>query len=186
MPNIPVWCVLCVMFSTDTDKQKVLAVAQDWVPILDKVFGQKWCSDAWHIKEVASVVKAEGNADIALSPLGPGQASGIDALIRETLQPTLPPAGPREPNTGQSQWLQPEDLEVLSPPPEHQTVPVVSSPTGEPHTNKTTELHKTVLTVALGCFGTKALATLVILDQARRPHDITRLTGKISALILIK
>ncbi|XP_063078184.1 zinc finger protein 526 [Engraulis encrasicolus] len=116
--------------TNDTDKQKVLAVAQDWVPILDKVFGQKWCSDAWHIKEVASVVKAEGNADIALSPLGPGQASGIDALIRETLQPTLPPTGPREPNTGQSQWLQPEDLEVLSPPPEHQTVPVVSSPTG--------------------------------------------------------
>uniref|UniRef100_A0A3Q4N474 Si:dkeyp-113d7.10 n=1 Tax=Neolamprologus brichardi TaxID=32507 RepID=A0A3Q4N474_NEOBR len=28
-----------------------LSVSQDWVPILDKVFGQKWCSDVWNVKE---------------------------------------------------------------------------------------------------------------------------------------
>ena len=32
----------------------MISVAQDWVPILDKVFGQKWCSDLWQIKELAS------------------------------------------------------------------------------------------------------------------------------------
>uniref|UniRef100_A0A8D3C9E0 C2H2-type domain-containing protein n=1 Tax=Scophthalmus maximus TaxID=52904 RepID=A0A8D3C9E0_SCOMX len=31
----------------------VLSVSQDWFPILDKVFGQKWCSDVWQIKELA-------------------------------------------------------------------------------------------------------------------------------------
>ncbi|KAM6957724.1 uncharacterized protein FYW47_011822 [Aplochiton taeniatus] len=32
------------------DSAEVLAVSQDWVPILDKVFGQKWCSDLWQVK----------------------------------------------------------------------------------------------------------------------------------------
>ncbi|KAL2101866.1 hypothetical protein ACEWY4_003627 [Coilia grayii] len=127
--------------TNETDKQKVLAVAQDWVPILDKVFGQKWCSDTWHIKEVASVVKAEGDADIALSPLGSGQASGVDTLIRETVEPTLPTAE-REPNTGQSQWLQPEDLEVLSPPPDPQGVQVVSPTGGVPDLTSPSMLHR--------------------------------------------
>uniref|UniRef100_A0A8C5B1L3 C2H2-type domain-containing protein n=1 Tax=Gadus morhua TaxID=8049 RepID=A0A8C5B1L3_GADMO len=31
-----------------------LADVIDWVPILDKVFGQKWCSDIWQVKEVLS------------------------------------------------------------------------------------------------------------------------------------
>ncbi|XP_018605224.1 zinc finger protein 202 isoform X2 [Scleropages formosus] len=34
-----------------TGKHSVLSVAQNWVPILDKVFDQKWCSDLWQIKE---------------------------------------------------------------------------------------------------------------------------------------
>ncbi|KAG9343847.1 hypothetical protein JZ751_013228 [Albula glossodonta] len=36
------------------EKQAVLSVTQDWVPILDKVFGQKWCSDLWQVKELSS------------------------------------------------------------------------------------------------------------------------------------
>lgn len=168
-------CILCVLSSAETDKQKVLAVAQDWVPILDKVFGQKWCSDTWHIKEVAPVVKAEGDADIALSPLGSGQASGVDTLIRETVEPTLPTAE-REPNTGQSQWLQPEDLEVLSPPPDPQGVQVVS-PTGELEQLSSTKLCLWFLWAIL-----EHLAALVILDKTVWPHDMTCLTGKITAL----
>ncbi|KAJ8251783.1 hypothetical protein GJAV_G00225390 [Gymnothorax javanicus] len=34
------------------EKQAVLSVTQDWVPILDKVFGQKWCRDLWQVREV--------------------------------------------------------------------------------------------------------------------------------------
>ncbi|KAJ8254242.1 hypothetical protein COCON_G00208540 [Conger conger] len=34
------------------EKQTVLSVTQDWVPILDKVFGQKWCRDLWQVKEM--------------------------------------------------------------------------------------------------------------------------------------
>lgn len=124
--NMSELCFAFLPFLAETDKQKVLAVAQDWVPILDKVFGQKWCSEAWHIKEA---VKAEGNTELTLSPLGTGQMSQMDALIRETLEPTCP-AGQRAPDTGESQWLQPEDLEVLSSPSEHQGVLAVS-PTGE-------------------------------------------------------
>ncbi|XP_016311362.1 zinc finger protein 180-like [Sinocyclocheilus anshuiensis] len=40
--------------TNEPDKQTVIAVAQDWVPILDKVFGQKWCSDLWQFKEVTT------------------------------------------------------------------------------------------------------------------------------------
>ncbi|XP_041943018.1 uncharacterized protein si:dkeyp-113d7.10 [Alosa sapidissima] len=116
--------------NADTDKQKVLAVAQDWVPILDKVFGQKWCSDAWHLKEA---VKAEGSAGLALN-LGQvqGQMSQMDALIREALEPSM----------GQSQWLQPGDHEVLSPRSEPQGVAVVSPTDGVPDLSSPSMLHR--------------------------------------------
>lgn len=123
--NVSELCFVFLPFLAETDKQKVLAVAQDWVPILDKVFGQKWCSEAWHIKEA---VKAEGNTELTLSPLATGQMSQMDALIRETLEPTCP-TGQRLPDTGPPQWLQPVDLEVLASPSEHQGALAVS-PTG--------------------------------------------------------
>lgn len=119
-------CFAFLLFLAETDKQKVLAVAQDWVPILDKVFGQKWCSEAWHIKEA---VKAEDNTELTLSPPATGQMSQMDALIRETLEPTCP-TGQRPPDTGEPRWLQPEGLEILSSPSEHQGVLAVS-PTGK-------------------------------------------------------
>uniref|UniRef100_A0A3Q0QV59 C2H2-type domain-containing protein n=1 Tax=Amphilophus citrinellus TaxID=61819 RepID=A0A3Q0QV59_AMPCI len=36
----------------EPERPPVLSVSQDWVPILDKVFGQKWCSDVWDVKEL--------------------------------------------------------------------------------------------------------------------------------------
>ncbi|KAI5608962.1 zinc finger protein 350 isoform X2 [Silurus asotus] len=42
----------------DSTPQAVLSVSQDWVPVLDQVFGQKWCADIWPVKEPGEV-KAE-------------------------------------------------------------------------------------------------------------------------------
>ncbi|MCI4391710.1 hypothetical protein PGIGA_G00137490 [Pangasianodon gigas] len=33
----------------------VISVSQDWVPVLDQVFGQKWCADIWPVKEPGEV-----------------------------------------------------------------------------------------------------------------------------------
>lgn len=94
---------LCV----DSDKQAVLTVAQDWVPILDKVFGQKWCSDLWQIKELASGKGGEertGGSGLGIV----GSFPSLNALIRENLEPS--PTSPLQ----DPQWMPLEDMEVLS------------------------------------------------------------------------
>ncbi|KAL0992457.1 hypothetical protein UPYG_G00093550 [Umbra pygmaea] len=85
----------------DTDKQTVLTVAQDWVPILDKVFGQKWCSDLWQIQGKGSGEKSSG---LGLE----GSIPSLHALIRDNLEssPTCPQQEPR--------WMPLEDMDVLS------------------------------------------------------------------------
>ncbi|XP_051948712.1 zinc finger protein 37-like isoform X2 [Xyrauchen texanus] len=94
--------------TNEADKQTVIAVAQDWVPILDKVFGQKWCSDLFQIKEVTTS-KEE------CSGLGSGSMSDMDSLIRETLMPScLASQRKLELEMGQLPWLQAKDLEVVS------------------------------------------------------------------------
>ncbi|KAJ7992245.1 hypothetical protein DPEC_G00276520 [Dallia pectoralis] len=85
----------------DGDKQAVLTVAQDWVPILDKVFGQKWCRDLWQIQELSSDrggVERSGGCPLPC----------LNALIRDNLvpSPTCPTLDPR--------WTPLEDMEVLS------------------------------------------------------------------------
>ncbi|XP_070957595.1 uncharacterized protein [Oncorhynchus clarkii lewisi] len=93
--------------TNDSDKQAVLTVAQDWVPILDKVFGQKWCSDLWQIKELAS--GKGGEERTGESGLGiVGSFPSLNALIRENLEPT--PTIPLQ----DPQWMPLEDMEVLS------------------------------------------------------------------------
>ncbi|KAL0166930.1 hypothetical protein M9458_038774, partial [Cirrhinus mrigala] len=95
-------------------KQTVIAVAQDWVPILDKVFGQKWCSDLWQIKEVTTSKEER-------TGLSSGPMTDMDSLIRETLMPKL------ELEVGHPPWLQIDDMEVVSLSSETQSIPVISS-----------------------------------------------------------
>ncbi|XP_047663752.1 uncharacterized protein si:dkeyp-113d7.10 isoform X1 [Tachysurus fulvidraco] len=42
----------------DSAPPTVISVSQDWVPVLDQVFGQKWCADIWPVKEPGDI-KAE-------------------------------------------------------------------------------------------------------------------------------
>ncbi|XP_073787538.1 uncharacterized protein si:dkeyp-113d7.10 isoform X3 [Danio rerio] len=107
--------------TNEPDKQTVIAVAQDWVPILDKVFGQKWCSDLWQIKEVTT--SKEQHTGLSSGPM-----TDMDSLIRETLMPSCLATQRRlELEVGQPPWLQADDMEVLSLSSEAQGVPVVSS-----------------------------------------------------------
>lgn len=95
------------------------------MPILDKVFGQKWCSDLWQIKEVTS--KEERTA------LGSGSMTDVDSLIRETLMPScLASQKKLDLEVGQPPWSQTEDMEVL--PLSSDTQGIVSS-TGIPHSS---------------------------------------------------
>ncbi|XP_051519364.1 zinc finger protein with KRAB and SCAN domains 3 [Myxocyprinus asiaticus] len=107
--------------TNEADKQAVIAVAQDWVPILDKVFGQKWCSDLFQIKEVTTS-KEE------CTGLGSGPMSDMNSLIRETLMPScLASQRKLELEVGQLPWLQAEDMEVVSLSSDTKGIPVVSS-----------------------------------------------------------
>lgn len=107
--------------TNEPDKQTVIAVAQDWVPILDKVFGQKWCSDLWQIKEVTTSKEQH-------TGLSSGSMTDMDSLIRETLMPScLATQRKLELEVGQPPWLQVDDMEVVSLSSEAQGVPVVSS-----------------------------------------------------------
>ncbi|XP_043073010.1 uncharacterized protein LOC122323331 [Puntigrus tetrazona] len=107
--------------TNEPDKQTVIAVAQDWVPILDKVFGQKWCSDLWQIKEVTSSKEER-------TGLSSGSVTDMDSLIRETLMPScLATQRKLELEVGQPPWLPLDDMEVVSLTSEAQSVPVISS-----------------------------------------------------------
>uniref|UniRef100_A0A3Q3R7H3 C2H2-type domain-containing protein n=1 Tax=Monopterus albus TaxID=43700 RepID=A0A3Q3R7H3_MONAL len=73
----------------------VLSVSQDWVPILDKVFGQKWCSDIWEIKELPGRGGGEGGggAGQGLGERGVEQVEPLSApsVTLETSPSSLPP-----------------------------------------------------------------------------------------------
>uniref|UniRef100_A0A665XC19 C2H2-type domain-containing protein n=1 Tax=Echeneis naucrates TaxID=173247 RepID=A0A665XC19_ECHNA len=86
----------------DPDRPPVLSVSQDWVPILDKVFGQKWCSDVWKIKEVA------GGGGRSLGEAGGGQVAPLSTPA-VTLEPS--PSSPQQ----DPRWTPLEDMEVFSP-----------------------------------------------------------------------
>ncbi|XP_077051128.1 uncharacterized protein LOC143701595 [Siphateles boraxobius] len=107
--------------TNEPDKQTVITVAQDWMPILDKVFGQKWCSDFWQIKEVTTSMEER-------TELSSGSVTNMDSLIRETLMPSsLATQRKLELEVGQPPWLQVDDMEVVSLSSNTQGVPVVSS-----------------------------------------------------------
>ncbi|XP_034566731.1 uncharacterized protein si:dkeyp-113d7.10 [Notolabrus celidotus] len=75
------------------DPRPVLSSSQDWVPILDKVFGQKWCSDE------GGQSLSEGSAP----QVQPHPAPSV------TLEPS--PSSPQQ----DPRWTPLEDMEVFSP-----------------------------------------------------------------------
>lgn len=78
------------------ERPPILSVSQDWVPILDKVFGQKWCNE---IKEL------EG---------GGGRGFGErreQPLSSPTLTLEPSPSSPQQ----DPRWTPLEDMEVFSP-----------------------------------------------------------------------
>ncbi|XP_067426808.1 putative lysozyme-like protein [Thunnus thynnus] len=98
----------------DPDRPPVLSVSQDWVPILDKVFGQKWCSDVWQIKELGGDGGGGGG--------GGGGGSGGRSLSEggvQQVQPLPAPSVTLEPSPSSPQqdprWMPLEDMEVFSP-----------------------------------------------------------------------
>lgn len=87
----------------DPDRPPVLSVAQDWVPILDKVFGQKWCSDVWQIKELPG--GGSGRS------LGEGGAERVEPLSAPSVALEPSPSSPQQ----DPRWTPLEDMEVFSP-----------------------------------------------------------------------
>ncbi|XP_040918345.1 uncharacterized protein si:dkeyp-113d7.10 isoform X2 [Toxotes jaculatrix] len=89
------------------ERPPVLSVSQDWVPILDKVFGQKWCSDVWQIKELSGGGGGEGGG----RGLNEGGAEQVEPLPAPsvTLEPS--PSSPQQ----DPRWTPLEDMEVFSP-----------------------------------------------------------------------
>lgn len=82
----------------DSQRSPVLSVSQEWFPILDKVFGQKWCSDVLQIKELA--VEGGGRGEERAEP-------PITSSVTLEPAPSSPQQDPR--------WTPLEDMEVFSP-----------------------------------------------------------------------
>uniref|UniRef100_A0A3Q2QUN2 Uncharacterized LOC105921638 n=1 Tax=Fundulus heteroclitus TaxID=8078 RepID=A0A3Q2QUN2_FUNHE len=76
---------------------------QDWVPILDKVFGQKWCSEVWPMKGEGGDGCGDGRS------LSEGGARHGDLVSSVILQPS--PSSPQQ----DPRWTPLEDMEVFSP-----------------------------------------------------------------------
>ncbi|XP_035471819.1 zinc finger and BTB domain-containing protein 49 [Scophthalmus maximus] len=89
----------------DPERPPVLSVSQDWFPILDKVFGQKWCSDVWQIKELAEGGGGGGRGLI--------EGGAVQVEPRPFPSLTLEPA-PSSPQQD-PRWTPLEDMEVFSP-----------------------------------------------------------------------
>ncbi|XP_026180002.1 uncharacterized protein LOC113140427 [Mastacembelus armatus] len=101
----------------DLERPPIISVSQDWVPILDKVFGQRWCRDAWQTKELT---EGGGGEREGVS----GQAL-VERGVKEPIEP-LPAASINlEPSPSSLQqdprWTPLEDMEVLSPDDEDNT-----------------------------------------------------------------
>ncbi|XP_072531827.1 uncharacterized protein [Salminus brasiliensis] len=117
---------------SEPDRQAVITVSQDWVPILDKVFGQKWCSDLWQIKELSSKEERPGS----------GVVTNVDSLIRESLAPTSQRNAEvvAEVAADPPQWLPTPDTEVATADP--QCTSVSSSVGDESQLKSPSMLHR--------------------------------------------
>ncbi|KAL4658264.1 zinc finger protein 652-A-like isoform X1 [Arapaima gigas] len=86
-----------------TDKQSVLSVTQNWVPILDKVFGQKWCSDLWQIKEL------EGDEGKAAAKTGAESIPSLECFVCDNVDShsiIQQKTTSDEKDVGRSPWMQ--------------------------------------------------------------------------------
>ncbi|XP_036408818.1 hypermethylated in cancer 2 protein [Megalops cyprinoides] len=95
--------------ATVPEKQTVLSVSQDWVPILDKVFGQKWCSDLWQVKEMGGGAGETGAGAGAASFPNP-ECYLQERVDSPLVSSTLLEEGPGD-GEGKLPWLQPEQME---------------------------------------------------------------------------
>lgn len=114
-----------------------LASSQDWVPILDKVFGQKWCGDAWSAEQLEAGVSTE-TADS-------GRGSAAAPPLSLEPRPSSPQQDPR--------WTPLEDMEVFSPDEEEVQGPVTLATAS---TSVTTATTPTTTTASGSAPGNKA------------------------------
>ncbi|KAM6965959.1 uncharacterized protein LKV04_018469 [Tautogolabrus adspersus] len=82
----------------DPERPPIISVSQDWVPILDKVFGQKWCGDG-------------DGGEVGGRSLSEDRARQVQSLPTHsvTLEPS--PSSPQQ----DPRWTPLEDMEVFSP-----------------------------------------------------------------------
>ncbi|XP_011602661.2 uncharacterized protein isoform X3 [Takifugu rubripes] len=85
----------------DPERLPVLSMSQDWTPVLDKVFGQKWCKD---IRDQ----DARGSGERGLDEGGHQRVQPLSAPPM-TLEPA--PSSPQQ----DPRWTPLEDMEVFSP-----------------------------------------------------------------------
>uniref|UniRef100_A0A8C6MF38 Uncharacterized protein n=2 Tax=Nothobranchius furzeri TaxID=105023 RepID=A0A8C6MF38_NOTFU len=98
----------------DPKQTPILSVTQDWVPILDKVFGQKWCSDVWQINK-----PSEGGGSSSSSGGGGGSGRSLneggvhhsDLVSAPSMIMQPSPSSPQQ----DPRWTPLEDMEVFSP-----------------------------------------------------------------------
>lgn len=99
----PLTLLFLLFLPSEPERPPVLSVSQDWVPILDKVFGQKWCSDVWDVKELGG---------------GGGSGRGLGEGVAR-VEPVSAPPLTLEPSPSSPQqdprWTPLEDMEVFSP-----------------------------------------------------------------------
>ncbi|XP_041812789.1 zinc finger protein 263 [Chelmon rostratus] len=88
----------------DPEHPPVLSASQDWVPILDKVFGQRWCSE---IKELEGGGREGGSG----RSLGEGGAQQVQHVSASSLSLEPSPSSPQQ----DPRWTPLEDMEVFSP-----------------------------------------------------------------------
>lgn len=85
----------------DPERLPVFSVSQDWTPVLDKVFGQKWCND---VRDQ----DARGSGGWRLDEGGHQRGQPLSAFPM-TLEPA--PSSPQQ----DPRWTPLEDMEVFSP-----------------------------------------------------------------------
>lgn len=92
-------CFLLSLLSPE--RPPSLLPAQDWVPILDKVFGQRWCSRIQDLEGEGLGEAAQEQRQHQVEALLPAPSLSLEPL------PSSPQQDPR--------WTPLEDMEVFSP-----------------------------------------------------------------------
>uniref|UniRef100_A0A3B4E9Z5 C2H2-type domain-containing protein n=2 Tax=Pygocentrus nattereri TaxID=42514 RepID=A0A3B4E9Z5_PYGNA len=155
---------------SESDRPAVITVSQDWVPILDKVFGQKWCSDLWQIKELSSSKEEH-----------PAQGSGVTPDVEGPIQESLASAPQKnaEVTPDPPQWLQAHDTEVVTSEPQCTSV---SSSVGDESQLKSPSMLHRLLTLPSQLLedNEESMEALSSLADPEEPLVITETPGQSS------